>query len=359
MADNFNVKRLVLARKRRRLTGKALAEKACLSAVTLSRLENGENRPDQATVKKIADALGYPQSFFFQNDPEEIDTSSISFRSLSKMSAKEHDAAKTAGELGLELSNWLEYRFRLPPPDLLDLSYETDPDIAARALRQHWGLGEKPVANMLRLLEAKGVRVFSLSENTATVDAFSFWRDDKPYIFLNNFKSAEHSIFDSAHELGHLVLHRHGGSEGSRSAEREANQFASAFLMPKADVRSRMHGLLGVAGIISGKARWRVSAMALAYRLHAIGLLSEWQYKSACIELGRRGYRSGEPNGLERETSAIWQKVLAQLWSEKTTKSDIANDLNLPLDEIEGLIWGVTGRAEKPEMSTSRLRLVQ
>ena len=36
------------------------------------------------------------------------------------------------------------------------------------------------------------------------MNAFSFWRDGKAYIFLNNFKTAESSIFDTAHELGRL-----------------------------------------------------------------------------------------------------------------------------------------------------------
>ena len=113
--------------------------------------------------------------------------------------------------------------------------------------------------------------------------------------------------------------------------------------MPENDVRSRMPRLVTVDTVIQAKARWRVSAMAMAYRLHSLGLLSEWQYKSACIELGRRGFRSGEPRGIERETSRVWQKVLAQLWNERKTKSGIADALHIPLDELEGLIWGLTG----------------
>ena len=98
-----------------------------------------------------------------------------------------------------------------------------------------WGLGELPVKNMIHLLESKGIRVFSLSIDTAQLDAFSMWHADTPFVFLNTMKSCEHSRFDAAHELGHLVLHRHAGSKG-QEAEREANAFASAFLMPRASV---------------------------------------------------------------------------------------------------------------------------
>lgn len=348
----FNHKRLSLARKRRRLTGKGLAESAGLSAITVSRLENGENQPDDETIAKLAAALQYPVEFFSDDDPEEIDTNAVSFRSLTKMSAKERDAAIGAGSLGLQLADWVEREFRLPTPNIPDLSYETDPEAAARAIRQFWGLGEKPIGDIIGLLEVNGVRLFSLTEETATIDAFSFWRNDRPFIFLNNFKTAEHSIHDSVHELGHLVMHRHAGIEpgtnSSRHAEREANRFASAFLMPANDVRARMPHFITVDTIIAAKKRWRVSAMSMAYRLHALNLLSEWQYKSACIELGRRKYRTDEPDGIERENSRVWQKILAQLWSERKTKNHIAAMLHLPLDELEALVWGLTGQNAPP-----------
>ena len=350
----FNHKRLSFARKRRGLNGKGLAERADLSPITVSRIENGEN-PDADTIMRLAAALEYPKEFFERDDdPDEIDTSAVSFRSLSKMSAKERDASIAAGSLGLEINAWLSREFNLPETNLIDLSYETDVEAAARSLRQYWGLGEKPIGNMLRLLELHGVRVFSLSEDTASVDAFSFWRDDVPFVFLNTFKSAEHSIFDSAHELCHLVCHRHAGKQQSRFVEREANAFASAFLMPAADVRARMPAFITVEIILKAKKFWRVSAMAMAYRLHALGLLTEWRYKSICIELGRRGYRSAERDGIERETSAIWKKVLTQLWAEGKTKTEIARGLHLPANEIESLIWGLTGPVQKPERANAK-----
>lgn len=344
----FNPKRLSLARKRRRLTAKALAGESGVAVDTVSRLENGQNEPDAATVAKLAAALRFPVAFFEQGDPEEIDSAAVSFRSFSKMSARERDAALSAGELGLELSEWVERKFSLPPADLLDLTYETSAEVAAQSLRQYWGLGEKPIGNVIGLLETRGVRVFSLSENTASVNAFSFWLDAKPFIFLNNYKTAESSIFDTMHEVGHLTMHMHGDPKGIRSAEREADAFASAFLMPANDVRARMPNRITVDVILQAKLRWRVSAMAMAYRLNSLGMLSEWQYKSICIELGRRGYRMDEPQGIPRENSVVWKKILTQLWRDGISKNAIAAELNIPLDELEGLIWNLAGEHERP-----------
>lgn len=357
----FNAGRLSLARARRGLTAKTLAEEAGVGVDTITRLEKGRHEPEAETVEKLAEALNYPPSFFFGADVDGVDAGAVSFRSFSKMTARERNAAVAAGSLGLLLNGWVEERFGLPEPDFpSDISAETDPEIAATRIRQHWGIGQQPIGNLLGLLETKGVRVFSLSENTASVNAFSFWRGGKPYVFLNNFKSAESSRFDAAHELGHLVMHRHGDPKGDRSLEKEANSFASAFLMPIDDVKARTPRVISSNVIIKSKVRWRVSAMALAYRLHATGRLTDWQYKSICIDLSRRGYRSGEPEGIERETSVVWKKVLTILWKEKVTRENIAADLGLPVDELDGLIWSLAANGgEHPEQEQRGLRLVQ
>ena len=341
----FNKDRLKAARQRRKLAGKELADLAGVTAVTISKIENG-HQPGEYVVDQIAAALGYPRDFFFMDTPEIPDVDTVSFRSLKRMSSAERHAALTAGGHGVALYEWIEERFNLPVADLPDLSKIRDrPDMAARMLRQHWGIGEHPIADVLKLIEAKGVRVLSLSENTKNVDAYSFWKGERPFIFLNQHKTAERSVFDSAHELAHLVLHQHAGAKADTDAETQADQFASAFLMPDGDVRREMARVYTAAHIVAKKRRWKVSAMALAYRLHKLGMLSDWRYRSICIELGQLGFRSGEPKGIERETSTVLAKVLAAMWGKRMTKQNIATDLNLPLDEIEALIFGLSGHA--------------
>ena len=171
----------------------------------------------------------------------------------------------------------IEKRLTLPAPAVPDLR-EEDPDAAAMALRQQWGLGERPVRNMVHLLEAKGVRVFTLFEDTTEVDAFSLWRATTPFVFLNTMKSAERSRFDAAHELGHLVLHRHAGAPQGREAEHEANRFASAFLMPRGSVFAVAPVFPSLDRLAALKRQWIVSVGAIAYRLHALGLLTDWHY---------------------------------------------------------------------------------
>lgn len=94
--------------------------------------------------------------------------------------------------------------------------------------------------------------------------------------------------------------------------------------------------------------RWGVSVSVLAYRLHKLGIVSNWLYRGMVIEIGRRGYRTAEPNGIVREESLLWKKVLSDLWHDRITKAHIAADLRLPPDEIENLVFGLNGMPSAP-----------
>jgi Zn-dependent peptidase ImmA (M78 family)/transcriptional regulator with XRE-family HTH domain len=357
----FNPNRLDLARKRRRLTKKALASVAEVSPVTLSRWGADKNEPDSEVIARVANALRYPVAFFYGEDLEDPHPDTVSFRSMSKMAAKERDAALTAGTIAFYLDDWVQSRFNLPGVDLPSMGFEPEPESAAYMLRQHWGIGQQPIGNIIKLMETKGIRVFSLSENTRNVDAFSCWRNGTPYVFLNTYKSTEHSRFDAAHEIGHLVLHQHGQPAHSRDAEKEANDFAASFLMPSADIEAHVSHVFKLEHIVKAKKRWGVSVAALAYRLNRIGRISDWHYRDFCIQINRLGYRIKEPNGLPREQSAVWSKVLASLWADRITKNNIADDLALPLEELEGVLFGLVGIPDdlpKTEIRPSILKLV-
>lgn len=337
----FNAGRLAIARKRRQLTKKDLAVQAGITALTLTRLEGGEtSEPVEDTVRALANALAYPVEFFYLDDCEELATEAVSFRSLSSLTARQRDAALAAGSIAFLFDDWVTERFDLPKPDLIDLRDE-DPAAAAEALRGHWGIGAKPIPFMVKLLEAKGVRVFALSEQHKNVDAYSCWKDDVPYIFLNTFKSAERSRFDAAHELGHLVLHIHGAS-GNKDVEREADSFASNFLVHRGDLVSNLPRVHSLTQLVSAKERWGVSVAALARTAFDAHLISDWHYRELCKQMSVLGYRTKEPMGRAREKSVLWKKIFEELWRDGVTKHTVAKDLKIPYDEIESLIGELT-----------------
>jgi Zn-dependent peptidase ImmA (M78 family)/DNA-binding XRE family transcriptional regulator len=361
----FNPSRLSLARKRRGMNKIRVAGLVGVTPRSISAYESGDMVPSTETVDRLATVLRFPAGFFFGGDLDAPLPETASFRSMSRMTAAQRDAALGAGAIAFLLNEWIEARFDLPAPDLLDLRGE-DPEAAAMALRRHWGLGELPIRNMVHLLEAKGVRVYSLAEHAVEVDAFSLWRGNTPFLFLNTLKSAEHGRLDAAHELGHLVLHRHGGPRG-QDAEKQAQTFGSAFLMPRGSVLSIAPQLATMNHILQLKKRWIVSAAALIYRLHAIGMLSEWHYRTLMVEASARGFRKKEPEGAQRETSQVLAQVFATLRDEGVSKADVAWALHLEPDEINRLVFGLmltgmSGAASNDVLRTKprgRLHLVK
>jgi len=338
----FNPARLSIARRRQLLNKKHFADLIGVDLRTIVRWERCQAEPIPEHLDAIAKVLDFPKPFFLGPDIDGPIREHISFRSQTSMTAVERDAALAAGQIAFLISDWTTERFDLPTPKLPDL-HLFDPEPAARMLRQEWALGETPIPNMIHLLEAKGVRVFSLAENTAHVNAYSLWRKQVPYVFLNTFKSAESSRFDAAHELGHLVMHQDGGVTG-RVAEEQANRFASAFLMPEADVRGSLPQIQTLHQFIKAKKRWRVSLAALNYRAHKLRLISDWKNRDFCISIATNGYNKNEPEPIEREQSVVWEKVLKALWAEKTTHLEIAEQLALPLSEVSALLFGLLSR---------------
>src|SRR5258707_5741417 len=158
---SFSPMRLGIARKRRLLNKKRFAELAGVAVHTVIRCEKGETEPTPENVATFAKVLRFPVEFFYGDDADEPE--SASFRSQTSMSAAIRDASLAAGALGFMVSDWVEERFSLPEIQLPDL-HHYQPEEAARVLRTEWQLGERPVTNMLNLLESKGVRVLSLAE---------------------------------------------------------------------------------------------------------------------------------------------------------------------------------------------------
>lgn len=361
----FNNTRFALARKRRGLTKRALAKEVGVTDRSITAYESGHTVPEIQTIESIAHTLRFPVEFFFADDVEELPVEVASFRALSKMTAAQRDIALSAGTVALLLNQWIEHKFDLPAPNFPEdyrissvgkpktgnlqpssegdqypsISALNDPETAAEMLRRYWDLGELPIKNMIALLESKGVRVFSLSVDAREIDAFSMWYDDIPFVFLNTKKTAERCRFDAAHELGHLVMHRHGAPQG-QEAEKEANAFASAFLMPRRSVLANAPRTATLKSLVSYKKLWNVSAAALNYRLHSLNLTTDWTYRTLCIDLAKLG-RDHEPEPSPFETSQVLKKVFASLREDGISKSDVARELLIQPEELDELTFGL------------------
>lgn len=342
------------------MTVSRLSELSGISRQTLTGYANGAD-PSPENLWALAVALEVEEEFLVAPEVEEIPAGAASFRARTKMSASQRDGALSAGAIALLLARWVDDRFTLPDPDIPTLP-KLRPEEAAEVVRARWGLGSKPIDNVVHLLEAHGVRVFSLAEDFLDVDAFSIWWKSTPYIWLNTRKSGERGRFDAAHELGHLVLHGELDRPCGPIEEDEANLFAAAFLMPRSSVVAAGLGHSNAQRILASKGRWKVSAMALTHRLHELHLTSDWEYRQACVQLSRLGYRSKEPDGIPRESSQVLRKVLQAVREDFGSIAKMARDVNLGLEELNEHVFGlapigVGGGARSSQPVRPELRL--
>jgi Zn-dependent peptidase ImmA (M78 family)/DNA-binding XRE family transcriptional regulator len=335
--------RLRLAREIAGLSKKALAEKLGLAPSTITAYEDGSISPGD-NLPEIANALGMPglEAFFLEDELPEIPEGAVSFRSRRSMLKRTRQKSLALSQLAsFKLAPFLEDRFVLPDVNIPD-DLPSDPESAAVALRSYWELGKGPIANVVHLLEAQGVLVFFLNEACKSVDAFNYTIGHRPFVFLNTSKpSGERGRFDAAHELGHLVLHRdvdHSKMD-SKPIEDEANDFASAFLLPAEQFRQECPRSHNLEAFLRIKPRWGVSVQAMVRRGRDLGLLTQWHYESMFRLMAARGWRSGAESGqLPREDSAIHFQALNQLFDAGLGVDDICRLVGISKAHIQELM---------------------
>lgn len=159
-------------------------------------------------------------------------------------------------------------------------------------------------------------------------------------MLVDTTRSSERIRFNLAHELGHLVLHQHGAPVG-QVAEKEANAFASAFLITVSSIHRNLPRHMSIESVVRLKKRWGVSAMALAYRLNKIGRLRDWHYKTMIIEMRRRKYHEVEPEPVAHEQSYVLDVVLKTLLSKGISLRAVSEETGLPFSEVVGLMQGL------------------
>ena len=85
-----------------------------VTAKAISDYEKGEYPPSDEALARIAAATRFPTGFFSGCDLHEPTSDTASFRSMSRMTAGQRDAALGAGALAFMLDDWVELRFELP-----------------------------------------------------------------------------------------------------------------------------------------------------------------------------------------------------------------------------------------------------
>ena len=351
LENPFNPARLKEARLLRGYSITELAAELNISRQAISQFELGESIPKLETLLNIMKVLQFPRTYFFKPNKKQFIGNTF-FRASSKLTKKIKDIQVQKSLYGYEIYDYLSQIVQFPELNLPKYHYDLgwnkqNIEHLAYTLREHWGLSDKPILNMVNLLEKNGIIVFSVdTDSRSVVDAFYQHRSDRPFIFLGNDKpSAFRRQLDAAHELGHALMHPHVEEwdsltkEEQKLIEEQAFYFAACFLLPKGKFSQTITSL-SLTHFIDLKKYWRVSAAAMIHRAKDIGLMDESRYTSIQKQISMKKMRKSEPLD---DMYAVPQPIVMNkaiqtiLKHKKKSPEEILFDLSLPQDQIEQL----------------------
>lgn len=344
VTHQFNPDCLRIAREFRGYQKNELAKLIDISPSALTQFENGSVKPNAQTTGRLSMVLGFPVTFFAKRDLKIISSDQCHFRSLVKSTQIERRKMISAATILASTVDFLEEYIDLPSEQISKyivgrLKDSNEIEKAAVELRRAWGLGLGPISNMTCLLESKGILVFRLLSDCKNVDGFSFWQNDRPFVFLNAEKEcASRSRLDLAHELGHLLMHT-DCLPGELTQELEAFRFGAAFLFPRESFFQEFPKRLVWPHLMELKSRWGISLSALVRRAKDLDIFSSATYKRANLWLSSNGYKTTEPNEPELEFPTIFPQFMRLLEGTGMGRAKIAEQVDLFEQDLFTLVY--------------------
>lgn len=318
------------ARELKGVTKKELAESLRKTPATISRIESGDLRPDIETFFSLSRVLNVEPQFLSrdENDFLAFDISRIHFRGQRKASATQKKMLIRQGEAVSDVFNFFKKRgISFPSDNISDLSTpaQTQYDIEELSieLRKRLNLGFGPISNLTNSLECNGYTIIKLENGHGfSIDAFSSMSGKTPTIVLCPHESSSRALFSIAHEIGHLLLHEY--TDGSMQQEKEANYFASSFLMPWKSFKDECPKRWNYTAFSELKKRWKLSIGAMLYRAKQLNIFSDSTYIRAIKQMKYSGTSIHEPNEPDTEKVSLFSEAISLLI-----------DNNIKINEIE------------------------
>ena len=298
-----------------------------VTAQAINKYELGKGLPSSGVLMALADALGVSVDYLF-GDPNLV-MNAVDFHG-SKLKSGRDLAQIEANVLHLlnryftaeEILNMPSMDWNRPrevPWPMLHAPAEAE--LAAQWLRAQWGLGIDPIANLVEMLEERGIKVVSTS--VARVDGLMAkisLEDGRAsfVIVVSRGHAGERQRFTIARELGHIVLDVVQNVDDEKAVQR----FAGAFLMPVETLQTKIgvrRKSVSWEKLFNLKRIFGVSVQAIVYRCNEIGIFSNALFRQFFEEFKRRGWLHPpfqEPNAMEREDPRRFQRLCFRALSE-------------------------------------------
>ncbi|EPG1242337.1 helix-turn-helix domain-containing protein, partial [Listeria monocytogenes] len=236
------------------LSRKELADKLNVSEQAIWQYENQYTVPKFEIANELKKIFNVKAQFFY-SEPFITNISkveSIAYRAEDRDARKKTKMETSFIDFTSYFLNKFESKLNLPNTNIAQLRDESIKLYNKRSDSDNQVLQLEMIAenarekldvvtnsDLLYRLELSGIYILEKNMGSS-IDAYSTWTNqEKPFIILGNKKkSAVRRNFDLAHELGHLLLHYKMDMDSltkdeHKKIEKEANDFASFFLLPK------------------------------------------------------------------------------------------------------------------------------
>lgn len=318
------------------------------SRQAIAQFETGQTAPSGETLSSIIALTQQPLAFFVATPSRPGNAGTIFWRSLKRMEQRHRNRIAKRLQWAADIVALADESIELPAVDIpnMDFDPETADDNeieeAAEFLREYWGLGTGPILNLSSLLESKGIIIVRESVNCDDMDGVSCWINGRPYILLSGeVTSGPRDLFNLAHELAHIFLHAlvDISDKNLATIEKQANRFASAFLMPMEAFAKEVFGT-SIEFFKTLKKRWGVAIAAMAYRCKDLHIISDNQLSYIFRQMNMLKIRKKEPfdDAFSVARPTVLGQAIKMLVEHGVCKRpEIESKLGLNLRDVESL----------------------
>ena len=355
-----------------------LAKELGVSKQSLSQYENGMDiKPD--IYFKILKILNCEKDFLEIPLNDELKIKNTFFRATAKANAVDRKYQETKTTLVGQFYDFFSRYINFPKFNLPDLSNYSSIEEKAFELRKYWGLGDKPIKNMIRCLESNGIIVSTFSipnkDNENKIDGYTQqfiiknnneFSDLYCVIVENDKRSLARKNFSLAHELGHIILHSNDDymektKVEQTQIEKQANEFAAAFLLPKQSFYKDAKYAKQLNDFIDLKYKWYVSIGAMMLRARELHCINEQEYLRLIKNYSSRHYKKQEPldDMFSTYKPILFKQTLEIMFNNGFTIEELKKELkdfglSMPLEQIEeilGLDYGFFSKYDSDQDS--------
>lgn len=354
IAQGFVGARLTEARMALGVSATVFADLADLSVQSVSKYENDRQTPKLDGVHRFASILKVPYDYFFRPIAAK-DDKPIFWRARLSAPPTARDRAEVRLEWMKEVVDYLASYFDLPALNVPRFEFSEENfgssdfvERVASEIREFWDIRPGPMPDTIEQLETNGVLVSRIHVRADKLDAFSQWSDrfNVPFVMLSRDKaSACRQRFDVLHELVHIACHANVSQKRLndrafyKAVEKQADQIASAMLMPEAEFIGELYAP-SLDGFLTLKERWGASVAAMIMRSKQLDLVDDDDARRLWINYNRRGWRNGEPldGKIEKEEPHLIRRSFELLIEEGVqSASQIVKALPFPTIDLEEL----------------------